>query len=93
MSFDFAIRVIEPVEMPWKIYKVPMAKLLIKATSKEHEKRILYEELMDQVLTDYNQQVEDSPILDMFEDPSKYKIASWVDFELFKCPRDGEKNH
>lgn len=86
MSFDFAVRVIEPVEIPWKVYKIPMAKLLIKATSKEHEKRVLYEELMNQVLIDYNRQIEDSPILDMFEDPSKFETASWVDFDFLNVP-------
>lgn len=76
----FAVRITAPVEMPPRLYNLSMQEMLVRITSPDVSKRVIYELLVEKVLTDYNRLIEDSPIMDMFADPSKYKSGSWVDF-------------
>jgi hypothetical protein len=80
LELTFAVHVKAPIEMPPRLYNISVQEILVRATSQEHQKRIIYELLSKKVLTDYNRLIEDSPIMDMFADPIKYERCSYIEW-------------
>ena len=80
LNYRFAVRITSPIGMPLRVYEISMQEVMAAATSTEQMKYTIFKILQERVLTDYNRLIEDSPILDMFNDPSKYQTASWIDF-------------
>jgi len=80
LQLSFAVHILAPIEMPPRIYNVSMQEVIVRTTSAKDQKRIIYEVLMEKVLSDYNRLIEDSPIMDMFADPIKYKRCSYIEW-------------
>lgn len=84
-EYKFSVRVIEPVAMPPQIYTIDCLEILCRAAHPDMFKNVIDEILSHKILTNYNEFVENSPLLDMFADPTKYETASrayikFVDF-------------
>ena len=75
LEYKFAVRVIAPVAMPPQIYIIDYLDVLSRATHPDML-QALHEILSHKILTNYNEFVENSPLLDMFADPTKYETAS-----------------
>ncbi len=80
LNYRFAVKITSPIEMPFRVYEISAQEVMVAATSAEHMKYTIFKILQERVLVDYNQLIEDSPILDMCDDPSKYQTASWIEF-------------
>lgn len=80
LHISFSVRVKQPVEMAPLVYTINLQDVIARATSVKDEPRVVYDILTEKVLYDYNKLIEDSPIMDMFEDPMKYKKCSYIDW-------------
>lgn len=84
LEYGYMVRIRAPVELPPKIYKISCQEVLVRSYSKISTLEIIYELLRDKILHNYNILIEDSPIMDMFADPMKYKRASSVDLTVLQ---------
>lgn len=76
LEYKFAVRVIGPVAMPPQIYTIDYFDVLSRATHPDMMFSVIHEVLSHKILINYNEFVENSPLLDMFADPTKYETAS-----------------
>lgn len=87
LNVNFSVRVLAPVEMPWRVYNVSVQEIITKSTSFKTSAQVIFDVLTEKVLYDYNKLIEDSPIMDMFADPIKYEQCSdieWITVDLVK---------
>lgn len=82
LEYKFAVRVIGPIVMPPQIYTINYLDVLSRATHPDMLQVVLHEILSHKILTNYNEFVENSPLLDMFADPTKYETASRTDIKF-----------
>lgn len=79
-AYSFAIEVIGPVPMPMETYHITFYELLSQSMSQKENRRVVFKVLSERVLANYNKHIEDCPILDMFDDPDKYKTCLSVEW-------------
>ena len=82
LNLQFGIQVTHPVEMPMQVITVSHQEVMMKSFSAAYSRQYLLALIAQKALEVYNQQVEHSPIMDMFADPDRYKPGSRMELEL-----------
>jgi hypothetical protein len=70
---NFSVKIIAPIEMGPIIFNISLQEILVSAVSIQDQPRVIYKLLSSKIIEHYNRQIEDFPIMDMLNDPSRYK--------------------
>lgn len=80
LSLSYVVRVTGPVEMPPRIYTITLQEILARSKGHKSDSIAIFEFLERAIIQDYNKTIENSPLLDMLDDPDRYKNLYRVDF-------------
>lgn len=82
LELKFTVRIVAPVEMPLLVYRISWQDILVRAESKEQHKLVIFQILQEHIIKDYNLRVEAMPIMDMFDDPTRFQNLYDVDWSF-----------
>jgi hypothetical protein len=80
LSISYSVTIQGPVYLAPRIYSVPMQAFLMGAAVGGNE--LAMRTLTELVINDYNREVDASPIMDMFENPTQYKNLYQVKWNI-----------
>lgn len=83
LSIQYAIEILGPVYMAPRFYSITLSQLMAKSSNKD----AILDLLRERIIHNYNEFVEHSPLLDMSDDPDRYKNlyeVEFTDLEWFK---------
>lgn len=80
LNLSYVVYVTGPIEMPPRFYKIGLHEVLERCRRPKDEIGVLLKILEKLIVNDYNAMVDNSPIMDMLDNPTKYTNLHHVEF-------------